>query len=223
MRHELKYVLTPGEYAAIRQRLRSVMMCDPHTDDSGHYFIESLYFDNLYDDALLANYAGLSRREKFRIRRYNGSNSSLHLEKKFKQGGVGTKYACPLTVTELQWILAGNTAWMRSDPRRLLNELYVRMQTELLRPKTIIAYRREPYIYPAGNVRITFDTDIRTGVCAKNLLDNSVPLVPTAPGQILMEVKFDAFLPDVIRDSIQEGLPRVGAFSKYASGRQYDI
>ena len=222
MRHELKYPLGRGEYAAIGQRCRAIMSRDPHTDENGQYYIESLYFDDLEDSALLANYSGVSQRKKFRIRRYNGNNTTLHLEKKIKDGGLGTKLSCPMTEQEMQKILDGDLAWMKSCGRPLMEELYVRMTIERLRPKVLVTYHREPFIYKPGNVRVTFDYDIRSGICSTAFLDDVV-LVPTNPGLVLMEVKFDEFLPDIIRDIIQEPTTRVRAFSKYATCRQYDF
>ena len=223
LRQELKYTLGRGEYAAIRQRCRAVMQPDPHTGPDGTYEIASLYFDDLGDTALLQNYSGVSRREKFRIRMYNGEPGTLHLEKKVKKGGLGTKYACSMTAAELERMLAGDLCWMQDESRPLMQELYVRMKGELLRPKTIVSYRREPYIYGPGNVRVTFDYDIRSGVCARDMLSGKTTLVPAAPDQVLLEVKYDAFLPDIIRMILQEGTLRPRAFSKYAACRQFDI
>lgn len=222
MRHELKYPLGRGEYEALRRRCALVMERDRHADASGGYSIESLYFDDLADSALLANYAGISFREKFRIRRYGGNNATLHLEKKLKRGGLGTKFSAPMTAEELDALLHGNTSWMMKRSDSLIQELYVRMKTEQLRPKTIVTYRREPYVYGPGNVRVTFDYDIRSSICATDMLSGAV-LVPANPGLVLMEVKWDDYLPDIIADIIQEQTLRVSAFSKYASCRQYDI
>ena len=223
LRQELKYELARGEYAAIRARCRTVMKPDPHTGPDGTYHIQSLYFDDLGDSALLQNYSGVSRREKFRIRMYNGDPATLHLEKKCKVAGLGKKYSCSMKPAELQRLLDGDLTWMMDDARPLLQELYCRMRTELLRPRTIVAYRREPYIYGPGNVRVTFDYDIRSGVCSRDMLSGSALLVPVHPDRVLLEVKYDAFLPDIIRMILQEGTPRVRAFSKYAACRQYDI
>lgn len=222
MRHELKYPLGRAEYEALRQRCRAIMKRDSHAGADGCYRIESLYFDDPDDSALLANYAGLSFREKFRIRRYNGSNSTLHLEKKLKLGGLGTKFSAPMTAAELAALSQGDTAWMLRREESLMQELYVRMKTQHLRPKTIVTYRREPFVYDAGNVRVTFDSDIRSGICSTDILGSPV-LVPARPGLVLMEVKWDEYLPDVIADIIQEDTLRVSAFSKYAACREYDI
>lgn len=223
LRQELKYSLGRGEYAAISQRCRAVMKTDPHTGPDGTYHICSLYFDDLGDSALMQNYSGVSNREKFRIRFYNDDPNTLHLEKKVKYGGLGRKYSCPMTPEQLQRLLDGDLDWMMDTGHPLMQELYARMRNDLLRPKTIVSYHREPYIYAPGNVRVTFDYNIRSGICSRDMLSGHTLLVPVNPDRVILEVKYDAFLPDIIRMILQEGTPRVQAFSKYAACRQYDI
>lgn len=223
LRQELKYILGRGEYSALSQRCRAVMRPDPHAGADGSYAITSLYFDDLANTALMQNYSGVSRREKFRIRFYNGDLSTLHLEKKVKYGGLGTKYSCPMAPEQLRRLLDGDLTWMMATGQGLMQELYLRMRTELLRPKTIVAYRRVPFVYEPGNVRVTFDYDIRSGICSRDMLSGRTILVPAAQNTVIMEVKYDEFLPDIIRMIVQEGTPRARAFSKYAACRQYDI
>ena len=211
LRHELKYPLGRGEYAAIRQRCLTVMQADPHAAPRGYYDIASLYFDDLGDTALMQNYSGVSRREKFRVRMYNNDPATLHLEKKIKIAGLGRKVSCPMTADQLRRLLAGDTDWMMATELPLMQELYCRMRCDLLRPRTIVAYRREPYIYAPGNVRVTFDYDIRSGVCSRDMFSGDTLLVPVQPDRVLLEVKYDAFLPDIIRMIIQEGTPRARA------------
>ncbi len=223
LRQELKYQLGRGEYAAISARCRTVMHRDMHVGPEGYYDITSLYFDDLFDTALMENYSGVSRREKYRIRMYNRDERTLHLEKKSKTGGLGSKRSCPVTAEQLRRLIVGDTGWMMETDEPLMQELYCRMRTGLLRPKTVVAYRREPYVYEPGNVRVTFDFDVRSGILNTDMLSGETNLVPVHPDRVVMEVKYDAFLPDIIRMIVQEGTPRVGAFSKYANCRQYDI
>ena len=68
-RHEWKIALDPGDLFVLRQRLRAVMQPDAHAVD-GRYRIRSLYFDTPEDRALREKLDGVSRREKFRIRRF---------------------------------------------------------------------------------------------------------------------------------------------------------
>ena len=86
-RHEWKHAINLADRIAIRQRLRAVAQPDEHARD-GRYWIRSLYFDNLADKALREKIDGVNRREKFRIRYYNGDVSLLHLEKKSKLSTV---------------------------------------------------------------------------------------------------------------------------------------
>ena len=219
-RHEWKHEISYADLLAIRARLRVLMERDPHAVD-GKYLIRSLYFDNLDDKALREKIDGVNLREKFRIRYYNGDPSVLHLEKKSKRAGLGTKYSANLTPEEAQKLVDGDLAWMMESGRPLVQELYCKMRYQGLRPTTIVDYTREPFIYRPGNVRVTFDYDIRTGLRCTDFLNPACVTVPAGDAPILLEVKWDAFLPAVIRDAVQTPGRRVEAFSKYAQCRIY--
>ena len=219
-RHEWKHELNRLDLLMLRQRLRAVMEPDPHAVD-GRYFIRSLYFDNLRDKALREKLDGVNKREKFRVRYYNGDPSVIHLEKKSKRGGLGTKYSAPLSGDETRRILEGDLAWMLNSPHSLVQELYCKMLGQGLEPKTIVDYTREPYIYAPGNVRVTLDYDIRTGLSCMDFLDPDCPTIPAGDAPILLEVKWDEFLPDIIRDIVQLPGRHASAFSKYAQCRIY--
>ena len=219
-RHEWKHEISYADLLAIRQRLRAVAESDPHAEN-GRYLIRSLYFDSLSDKALREKIDGVNLREKFRIRYYNGDPSVIHLEKKSKRAGLGTKYSAELTKDEAQSIVDGELDWMMSSGRPLVQELYCKMRYQGLRPKTIVDYTREPFIYRPGNVRVTFDYDIRTGLSCTDFLNPDCVTIPAGDAPILLEVKWDAFLPSVIRDAVQTPGRRVEAFSKYAQCRIY--
>jgi len=219
-RHEWKHEISYADLLAIRARLSVIMERDPHAVD-GKYLIRSLYFDNLDDKALREKIDGVNLREKFRIRYYNGDPSVLHLEKKSKRAGLGTKYSANLTREEAQKLVDGDLAWMMESGRPLVQELYCKMRYQGLRPTTIVDYTREPFIYRPGNVRVTFDYDIRTGLRCTDFLNPACVTVPAGDAPILLEVKWDAFLPAVIRDAVQTPGRRVEAFSKYAQCRIY--
>ena len=218
-RHEWKHEINLSDMIALRQRLRRVAKPDPHAAD-GWYTVRSLYFDDFADKALREKLDGVDRREKFRIRYYNGDTSLIHLEKKSKRGGLGSKNMAVLTRTEAQSIVDGELDWMPSDRRELVVELYSKMRRGL-RPKTIVDYTREPFTYAPGSVRVTLDYDIRTGLGCTDFLNPDCITVPAGDAPIILEVKWDAFLPDVIRDAVQLEGRRVSAFSKYAQCRIY--
>ena len=219
-RHEWKHPISYADMLILRQRLGVIMQPDKHAVD-GKYFIRSLYFDTLTDTALREKLDGVSRREKFRIRYYNRDLSLIHLEKKSKLSGLGNKQSANLTAQEAQKIVDGDLDWMLSSKHGLIRELYSKMQTQQLRPKTIVDYTREPFVYAPGNVRVTIDYDIRTGLGCTDFLNPDCPTIPAGDNPIILEVKWDEFLPDIIRSAIQLESRRVSAFSKYAQCRIY--
>ena len=220
-RHEWKHVLNYTDLLTLRHRLGAVMERDPHAID-GKYHIRSLYFDNPDDKALREKIDGVNVREKFRIRLYNWDTSLIKLEKKSKRNGLGTKYSANLTAEDAQKIVDGDLDWMMASDQALVQELYCKMRYQQLEPKTIVDYTREPFIFRPGNVRVTLDYDIRTGQECTDFLDPEVVTIPAGDAPILVEVKWDEFLPTIIRDAVTLPDRRVGSFSKYAQCRVYD-
>ncbi len=221
LRHEWKHEITYLDMLLIRQRLKAVAKVDKNAVD-GKYQIRSLYFDTPSDTALREKLNGVSRREKFRIRYYNGNTSFINLEKKIKMAGLGTKISANLTKEQAQAIVDGNLDWMKENEQELVRELYVKMKNDGLRPKTIVDYEREPFIFSAGNVRVTLDYNIRTGLGCTDFLNTECITVPVAESPIILEVKWDNFLPSVIKDAVQLENRQTKAFSKYAVCRMYD-
>ena len=219
-RHELKHEINYLDYLTVRQNLSVIASLDKHAED-GAYKVRSLYFDNLYDKALRENLCGVDCREKFRIRYYNNDTSVIHLEKKSKISGLCSKLSAPLTVGETQKIMNGDLAWMRESGHALVVELYSKILSQGLRPAVIVDYMRIPYVYGPGNVRVTLDSDIRTCRNCAGFLDPEAATIPAGDSAIILEVKWDEFLPDNIRHACELQNRRPGAFSKYSTCRIY--
>lgn len=219
-RHEWKIEINAMDAAVIRSRLRAVAKADSHGKD-GKYEIRSLYFDNLRDKALREKIDGVNVREKFRIRYYNRDTSFIQLEKKRKNNGLTGKESVPLSVEEARKLLAGDSSFMTRSGKKLLIELHSKMTAEGLAPKTIVDYTREAFVYAPGNVRVTLDYNIRTGLGGTDFLNPDCVMIPAGDAGMIMEIKWDAFLPDIIRDAVQLPGRRAGACSKYAACRIY--
>ena len=222
-RHELKYVIGPPEYYVLRSRLAPVMSRDRHVSADGSYLIRSIYFDNIEDKALREKLCGVPLREKFRIRCYNDDLGFLILEKKIKHNELCMKIDAQITVEECREILARNTSLMLKHPSGLVRELGCKMNYQQLRPRVLVSYRREPFVYAPGNVRVTFDSQLRSTLWHGSFLDEKVYDISAldSPGEIILEVKYDAFLPDTIACLLQTGLARQQAFSKYGACRRF--
>lgn len=217
-RHEWKHEINYADMLPLRSRLRAVMKYDKHTEN-GIYKIRSLYLDSPGDKALREKIDGVNMREKFRLRLYNGDTSFICLEKKSKLNGLTSKESCIISKDEAQMTVNGEIDWMIKSERALCAELYSKMKSQGLRPKTIVDYTREAYVYAPGNVRVTIDSDIRCGEYRTDFLNPDTITVPAGNSPIILEVKWDNYLPDIIRDAASVPNRRANAFSKYAHCR----
>lgn len=221
LRHELKHEITACDMLILRQRLAAVAQPDAHAVN-GVYQIRSLYFDTPSDTALREKISGISRRAKYRMRYYNNDLSFIHLEQKCKIDGLGYKRSALLSIPQAQALSGGVYHWLDYSGDPLLQEFYYTARTRLLQAKTIVEYTREAYTYPVGNVRVTMDYHIRTGLHCTDFLNARCPMTPAGDEVIILEVKWDECLPDIIRQAVQLKGCRANAFSKYAACRIYD-
>ena len=223
-RHEIKHYINLGECAILRNKLSTIMKPDPNAGPNGNYLIRSLYFETPDDKALMEKISGVDNREKFRVRLYNCNDSYIRLEKKIKVNGLTAKFSVHLTKEQCKDILSGNIEWLKVSDNSLLRELYGKMQHDQLKPKTIVDYMREAYIFGPGNVRVTIDKSIKTALNSTDLFNENLPTVETLDGRMaILEVKYDAFLPEIISDLIQLGDRNKVSVSKYALCRMYGL
>ena len=217
-RHEYKHQINLADIYGLRTRLSAIVKHDSNCDADGTYFVKSLYFDNYMDKALREKIDGVNKREKFRIRYYGTDTSFIRLEKKSKINGLCNKVTCRITAEECKKIIDGDIDFMKDSEHELMRELYSKMKYQLLRPKCIVAYTRECFVYRCGNVRVTLDMNICGSNNVKEFLNPDLPFLQTYHEAIL-EVKWDEYLPQIIRDCVQVKSRRSAAFSKYAAVR----
>lgn len=208
-RHEFKHEIGYCDLLALRSRLSAVMQQDPHAIN-GRYEIRSLYFDNLDDKALLEKVNGVDRREKFRLRCYNGDTSLVFLEKKIKVNGLCAKEQTIVNWEQAQAIVNGKD--FDDGGEKLLKDFKIKTETLGLIPKTIVDYTREPFVFPVGNVRVTMDYDIRTGMNCTDFFNSDCVTVPAGDAPIILEVKWDEMLPSLVRDIVQIPSTHIGFF-----------
>lgn len=219
-RHEWKHEINYADRLTLLMRLSAVMQRDSHAI-GGVYEIRSLYFDSPGDKVLREKTDGVNIREKFRIRYYNSDTSYIVLEKKSKINSLCAKESCVLSREEAQKIADGDISWMLCSGRPLCAELYSKMKSQGLRPKTIVDYTRDPFVFAPGNVRVTMDYNIRTGMFRTDFLNPDTLTLPAGDPVIILEVKWDDFLPDIIKDAVTLPGRRVSSFSKYEKCRIY--
>ncbi len=228
-RVEDKYIIYEDQIAYLKSALAGVMEVDSNGSDKG-YLIRSIYFDDYNNSALNENYAGVDERSKFRIRSYDRDDSFIRLEEKSKRRGLTHKEMAVIqkeTVDSL--IQNGNSIYdaaavsgcLLKEPEYLCRKLYCNMNTALLHPVTIVEYERYAFINRAGNVRITFDTNIGASPYVERFFEKDILALPVMEkGAHVLEVKYDELLPDHIRKIIDTGHFQKTAYSKYTMSRQ---
>ncbi len=223
-RHEFKYFSPEYILSTLEKRCDAVLKRDSHTGPEGFYNIKSLYFDDFYNTCYFENENGTDPREKFRIRIYNNSISRISLELKQKKQGRTLKTSCPISLERVKSIINGEKLDVKNEDSFLYKKFYTQMISRNLHPVTIVVYDRIPYVYKNGNVRVTFDRNIRSGNDFSKFFDSDLPVRPVLPAATnLLEVKFDEFLPDYIHEILQTERLAQTSFSKYYLCRKYNM
>ncbi|MCI6635588.1 MAG: polyphosphate polymerase domain-containing protein [Eubacteriales bacterium] len=218
-RHEYKFPLSGADTVWLERRLRQVFPCDPHADPvTGGYAIRSLYFDDWHDRALWEKLDGVDPRSKFRIRIYNGSDRYIVLEKKHKCGALTKKEQSVLTRAECDRLLSGDICFLQEGDA-VRQSLYHAMEKNGMRGKTLVEYDRSAFVYEPGNVRITIDKNIRSGLYDTALFGK--PILVPANTEHVLEVKFDAYLPELVRLTLSPLDVCRFSLSKYAVCRRF--
>ncbi|MGI5904930.1 MAG: polyphosphate polymerase domain-containing protein [Candidatus Pararuminococcus gallinarum] len=222
LRHELKHQINLREDLVLSQRLRKLFPHDQHGGADGSYRVTSLYFDTPYDTALREKLDGVNRREKFRLRYYGRDTSFIRLEKKTKEQGLCGKHSARMTPEQVARLLAGEDRFLLDAGDPLLAEFYSKLRGEGLGPKTVVCYDREAFFYGPGNVRITLDRNIRSGLGNTDFLNPDRFHLKVLEEITVLEVKYDAFLPDLVRMAVQVPGRQAASCSKYALCRRFD-
>ena len=230
-RHEYKYMIDAVTEGVLLAKARAVLKSDGNAMEDGKYIIRSLYFDDVDNSCLYANLAGTDNRSKFRIRYYNGDTQFMRLEKKSKSHGMTLKESCQISVDEFWELfhgrnlgrpdLAGNTAASVSSVK---NELVTEFLGRGMRPSVIVTYERIPFVYKAGNVRVTFDRKLSSSTQVESFLSGDYRVRPVfGVGKSLLEVKFDEYLPVHIKAALQTDGLQWTTFSKYHMCRVHEV
>lgn len=219
LRHEEKHQVNLREALVLSRRLEKLFPRDPHAGPEGSYQVVSLYYDDPYDTALRQKLDGVNRREKFRLRYYGKEPAFFKLEKKYKVKGLSGKGSCRLSREEGERLLRRDFAFLLEKEEPLAREFYAKLRRGLA-PKTVVRYTREAFLYAPGNVRVTLDGDIRAGAPERFLIPQK--LLPALGGLAVVEVKYDAFLPEIVKLAVQVPNRQGTACSKYALCRRYD-
>ncbi len=215
-RHEYKYVISNRSAALLRHQMDALLARDRHAGADGRYHVRSIYFD---DDSLTSFHEklnGVKERAKYRLRFYNMDASRLALEVKRKYDRLVRKDAFILSPGTAKAILTGAKLSPAERQEPLLAEFDALRAHANLKPSVIVDYQRTAFVYPIENTRITLDSGMSADAYRYDAVFFPRAGVPAiADGQVILEVKFDAQLPEFIAHALA-GVPKIlSAHSKY--------
>lgn len=217
-RNEIKFVINKDTAEILKNKLSHLMDLDMNsTSEDNSYFIRSLYFDDLYSNAYYEKMDGVEYRKKYRIRLYNGDTSFIRLECKYKHENKTSKDQILIDKSICDKIINGNIEELDISNSNLLTKFVIDYRSRNLKPSIIVDYKRLAYTYPVSDVRVTFDSKIRSGRYNYNLYDEDLITYKIIDdNEVVLEVKFNEILPEQIA-IVLSTVPMIRqAFSKFA-------
>ena len=222
VRHELKYFIAAADAPGLMDRLGKVLRIDPNAGVHDEYTVRSLYFDDFNDSAYNDKMDGVAQRDKYRIRIYKLSDREIFLERKRKQGDLIRKDSAAITRRLAEQLIGGDPTGLHRADNPLLKDMFVQMRLRGMRPRVVVDYERVAYLHPVERVRVTFDKKVRSGLTGRDLFDPGLAMLPVLmPGRMVLEVKYDRYLPDFIAALLSSVSAERSAISKYTLCRQY--
>ena len=218
-RREIKYQLSHAEYLVLKSRISSLLDYDRHAGENG-YFVRSIYFDNICDQAYHEKIDGVFDRRKYRIRAYNNHSDFINLECKEKYNRWISKRLARIDSETCEELLNGDFSALHNRDQEVIKEFYFHTKESGFRSVVTVDYHREAFVYPASNLRITFDKYLHaSGVNGFSIVSKgdkeelSIPVYQN--NSVIMEIKYDDIMPEMIRTVIPHETGKSLALSKY--------
>lgn len=220
-RNEIKFIISKTMAEVLKQRLSLIMSVDNNSYNSDNsYLIRSLYFDNENSDAYYEKMDGVEYRKKYRIRIYNFDDKFIRLECKYKHNNMTSKDQILIDKELCIKIIDGKIDEIDLTKDNLLRQFALDYRLNRLEPSIIVDYNRVAFTYHVSDVRITFDSQIKSGMYNYNLFDkNATAYRVIDDNQMVLEVKFNEILPESIALILQTVPTFRQAFSKFAACR----
>lgn len=217
-RHEIKFIISVSDAEILKQRLSLLMNVDSNSkNEDNTYLIRSLYFDDCDSTAYYEKMDGVEFRKKYRIRIYNFDDKFIRLECKYKHDNMTSKDQMLIDKNICSKIIEGNLEDIGLNANNLLRQFVLDYKLKHLKPSIIVDYKRLAFTYPVSDVRVTFDSQIKSGLYNYNLFDKDATTYSVIDdNQMVLEVKFNEVLPEAIAIILSTVPTFRQAFSKFA-------
>ncbi|MGC6456921.1 MAG: polyphosphate polymerase domain-containing protein [Akkermansiaceae bacterium] len=201
-RTEYKYLISTEEMESLQQKLDDELVVDSLASEDGCYPIITEYFETPDRQCYWEKQRNLNSRRKIRVRIYGTEEGKIpptgFIEIKHKHFGFGAKRRLFLPVEDAiafadgDYNLLHDTSreWRRSQ-KMMIKELIDLVEKRSYEPAIQLRYDRKALMSPDGQLRITFDTNLR---CRSELLtlqadDSRFEHYIIPPDKVILEVK----------------------------------
>ncbi|MGC6425458.1 MAG: polyphosphate polymerase domain-containing protein [Akkermansiaceae bacterium] len=229
-RTEYKYLITLKDRDQFESDLDDRLVVDSLASADGCYPIITEYFETPDRQCYWEKQRRLNSRRKIRVRIYGTEGGKIpptgFIEIKHKHFGLGAKRRLFLPVAEAIEFAKGNYEilsearrdWSRSQ-RMVISELFDLIERRQFEPAIQLRYDRKALMTPDGQLRITFDTELR---CRSELLELQPDdqrfkdyIIP--PNNSILEVKSIGPVPFWFREYASEIKLVRRSFSKFCT------
>lgn len=224
-RYESKFLISKETYNNIQDELLKYMELDKYNMEHGFYTISNIYYDTK-DNFLIRNSLSKPKyKEKLRLRAYGVPQTAdkVYLEIKKKFCGLVNKRRTTLNLKEAyDFVNTGEKPIFKEYMnKQVINEIHYILGRYDLEPKLYLAYdRRALFSKDNHDLRITFDTNIRSRRYDLKLENGDYGSSLLEGNQWLMEVKAEKSIPIWLAKMLSEHKIIKTNFSKY--GTEYE-
>ena len=220
-RNELKYYIPYKEYTVLSNSLKKIFQQDKHNKENiGGYFVRSLYFDTIDDKSFEDKVGGIEERSKYRLRIYDTDSKSVKFEIKSKINNTTTKETAVISRSDAEEIQNGNYKVMLKYNNTVLNKAYIEFKKRPYNPVVRVDYLREAFLLCDTNkIRVVFDRFLKSTLLQLDLFADAIMMPQLKNDIVIMEIKYDNFIPMWIKQLLQVQSFERSALSKYIIGR----
>lgn len=199
MRKEIRYSIDYMEYQNIMQLLKIAMAKDRNAKEDGTYKIKTMYFDNYHKEIAINKKHDINDVKKYRIRMYNNDDTNIFLERKTNENGYIKKKKVSIEKETVCNIIEGNIKGLLEEEPNLKTELYLNMNLKQLRPSFVLEYERIAFTDDVSKTRITIDRNVKSTINCYNFFED---IEEPHNNKIILEIKYESYLPDYIKKII---------------------
>ena len=202
---EQKRYINSQQCAAFQQKLLEVMKLDPEFPSEGKAHIRSLYFEPEKTTRENRRYGKVEEQYSLKWIQSGESDSFYLIKKSVSCGSVKKQYQ-KLSMEDCKKMTATSPRWMSNSTCPLVRELSVKMNTEQLRPGTVLEFDRQAYVYDVGNVHATLDCGFACGKFQDNFLEVA-EYEAIDRSVVLLKIRYEDFLPCTVQSLLNDRIP----------------